>query len=185
MKKLLFSLLTMAFALASQAQITGHFMGLKMGFSSMEDAIDVFEVHGIQYEVEDNMSLAFSGRFMLEGYIATEGYMVFLNDQLAMLLVGIECDPYTQNCKTIKHALKNKYQYLQDDYLNLLLQEIQREEEDLTIWTKTDSKHTVFYMQEDENFAWGYVISTDHLLNTVLQTATDALEYLDALQNFY
>lgn len=60
MKKLLFSLLTMAFALASQAQITGHFMGLKMGFSSMEDAIDVFEVHGIQYEVEDNMSLAFS-----------------------------------------------------------------------------------------------------------------------------
>ena len=93
MKKLLFSLLTMAFALASQAQINGSFMGLKMGFSSMEDAIDAFERHGIQYEVEDDSALSFEGHFHLEGYWATEGYMLFLNDQLALLMVATEdCD---------------------------------------------------------------------------------------------
>jgi hypothetical protein len=59
MKKILFTLLATAFTLTGQAQINGYFMGLKMGFSSMEDAIDIFESRGIEYEKEDNSTLAF------------------------------------------------------------------------------------------------------------------------------
>ena len=179
MKKLLFSLLTMAFALASQAQINGSFMGLKMGFSSMEDAIDVFERHGIQYEVEDDSALSFEGHFHLEGYWATEGYMLFLNDQLALLMVATEdCGVAPESCRTIKHALKNKYQHLEDDYTNLLLMGMQEEVDDLTVWAKTDGKHSVFYAYDDEGMAWGYIISTDKLLNSVTN-------YIDILESLY
>lgn len=184
MKKILFSLFTLALAITCHAQqINGSFMGLKMGFSSMEDAIDIFEARGIEYDVDDNTTLYFSGRFSLEGYWANEGMMVFLNDQLAFLMVGNEdCDSPLQDCKTVKHALKTKYQRLEDDYTNLILLTI-KEEEDLAVWAKTDGKHTVFYAYDDEAIGWGYVISTDRLLkssdifNSALNSAVDLTEY--------
>lgn len=165
MKKILFILFTLAFALASQAQINGSFMGLKMGFSSMEDAIDVFERHGIQYQVEDDSALSFEGHFHLEGYWANEGYMLFLNDQLALLMVATEdCDVAPESCRTIKHALKNKYQHLEDDNTNQMLQGIRAA---LMTWAKTDGKHSVFYAYAEDILMWGYAIYNNEWFNSV------------------
>jgi hypothetical protein len=183
MKKILFTLLATAFTLTGQAQINGYFMGLKMGFSSMEDAIDIFESRGIEYEKEDNSTLAFFGHCQLEGLTATEGYMLFLNDQLTLLMVHAECNQYSQNCKNIKHALKNKYQDLEDDYSNLLLSELQQE--DVITWAKTDGKLSVFYVYDDSEIAWGYITSTNQLINTILKTTSEMVNYLDLLEELY
>ena len=167
MKKILFTLFTLAFAITCHAQqINGSFMGLKMGFSSMEDAIEIFEARDIEYEVEDKYELSFSGRFSLENYWATEGLMLFRNDQLVFLMVGNEgCNSPLQDCRIVKYALKTKYQHLEDDYTNQWLLPL-IEDEDLTVWAKTDGKQSVFYVHEEDILTWGYAIFTDKPLNS-------------------
>ena len=167
MKKILFTLFTLAFAITCHAQqINGSFMGLKMGFSSMEDAIEIFEARDIEYEVEDKYELSFSGRFSLENYWATEGLMLFRNDQLVFLMVGNEgCNSPLQDCRIVKYALKTKYQHLEDDYTNQWLLPL-IEDEDLTVWAKTDGKQSVFYVHEEDILTWGYAIYTDKPLNS-------------------
>ena len=167
MKKILFTLFTLAFAITCHAQqINGSFMGLKMGFSSMEDAIEIFEARDIEYEVEDKYELSFSGRFSLENYWATEGLMLFRNDQLVFLMVGNEgCNSPLQDCRIVKYALKTKYQHLEDDYTNQWLLPL-IEDEDLTVWAKTDGKQSVFYVHEEDILTWGYAIFTDKPINS-------------------
>ena len=109
--------------------------------------------------------------------------MLFLNDQLTLLMVHAECNQYSQNCKNIKHALKNKYQDLEDDYSNLLLSELQQE--DVITWAKTDGKLSVFYVYDDSEIAWGYIISTNQLINTILKTTSEMVNYLDLLEELY
>ena len=90
MKKILSTLLVAIFASLVHAQITGEFMGLTMGISSMEDAIEVLEEEWIEYEVDDSSSsIHFEHDVELEGYEAEEGFMMFFNDQLVMLMVMI------------------------------------------------------------------------------------------------
>ena len=137
-----------------------------MGFSSMEDAIEIFEARDIEYEVEDKYELSFSGRFSLENYWATEGLMLFRNDQLVFLMVGNEgCNSPLQDCRIVKYALKTKYQHLEDDYTNQWLLPL-IEDEDLTVWAKTDGKQSVFYVHEEDILTWGYAIYTDKPLNS-------------------
>ena len=165
MKKILLILFTLAWALVCQAQINGSFMGLKMGFSSMEDAIYVFKNHGIQYQIKDALQLSFKGRVNLEGCWASEGVMVFLNDQLALLIVITDdCEESPENCRQIKHTLKNKYQHLEDDNTNQMLQGIRWA---LMTWAKTDGKHSVFYAYDDDALMWGYAIYNNEWFNSV------------------
>lgn len=183
MKKLLFTFLLAILACGVQAQISGKFLGLTMGFSSMEDAIEVLEDAGIDYEADySDSSISFENHTVeLEGYAATMGYMLFMNDQLVMAMVGVKCDDATGNCKNIKRGLKTKYIDLEDDYNNYLLQAILTEAD--TKWVKKDNRMNVFYASADGELIWGYAMSLDKMIQSIFGAFEGTLNYLDMLNN--
>ena len=181
MKKILFTLLVTIFACAVQAQITGEFLGLTMGISSIEDAVDVLDEEGVEYDVDyTDGTIYFEHDVELEGYEATEGGMMFLNDQLVFLMVINTCDEDTENCKAIKRGLKTKYVDLEDDYSNLLVHTVLTDVD--SKWVKKDDRMSVFYASEDDELTWGYAMPIDNAIQSVFDVMEGTIDYLNMLE---
>lgn len=182
MKKILSTLLVAIFASLVHAQITGEFMGLTMGISSMEDAIEVLEEEWIEYEVDDSSSsIHFEHDVELEGYEAEEGFMMFYNDQLVMLMVMTTCDEDTENCKYIKRGLKTNYVDLEDDLSNLLIHSMLSDVE--SKWVKKDDRMSVFYASEDGELVWGYAMPIDNVIKSIYDVMEGTIDYLNLLDD--